>query len=287
MRVVVSTALALLAFAGNSILCRLALGEEAIDAASFTVIRLLSGIIVLALALKLTRVATDTEPPKGSWKASFMLFLYALTFSYAYVTLDTGTGALVLFGAVQITMIATGLFAGHRLGYPESLGVLTAFGGLVYLVLPGLSTPSLLGFVLMSLSGIAWGFYTLAGQGSKNPLSDTAYNFLRTLPLVILVFIISYPQAHLSPKGVLLAVVSGGLASGLGYALWYTALGGLTAIQAAVVQLLVPVIAAVGGVLFANELFSMRLGLSSVLILGGIMIVIFAKYFSEQRAKIQ
>jgi len=281
MKIILCTILALFAFAGNSILCRLALGEDTIDAASFTTIRLLSGIIVLAIILKMTN-ASRAITSKGSWKASFMLFLYAVTFSFAYISLDTGTGALILFGAVQITMILVGLLAGNKLHYFEWLGVIAAFSGFVYLVMPSLTTPSLIGFILMSVAGVAWGFYTLAGKGSESPLSDTAYNFLRTLPLVIILIVVTNQNASLSQRGILLAVLSGGIASGLGYTIWYIALGGLSSIQAAAVQLLVPVIAAIGGVLFTNEMFSLRLATSSVMILGGITAVILGKHYSEQ-----
>ncbi len=281
MKIFLCTILALFAFAGNSILCRLALGEDTIDAASFTTIRLLSGIIVLSIILKMTN-ASRAITSKGSWKASFMLFLYAVTFSFAYISLDTGTGALILFGAVQITMILVGLLAGNKLHYFEWLGVIAAFSGFVYLVMPSLTTPSLIGFILMSVAGVAWGFYTLAGKGSESPLSDTAYNFLRTLPLVIILIVVTNQNASLSQKGILLAVLSGGIASGLGYTIWYIALGGLSTIQAAAVQLLVPVIAAIGGVLFTNEMFSLRLATSSVMILGGITAVILGKHYSEQ-----
>ena len=281
MKIILCTILALFAFAGNSILCRLALGEDTIDAASLTTIRLLSGIIVLAIILKMTN-ASRAITSKGSWKASFMLFLYAVTFSFAYISLDTGTGALILFGAVQITMILVGLLAGNKLHYFEWLGVIAAFSGFVYLVMPSLTTPSLIGFILMSVAGVAWGFYTLAGKGSESPLSDTAYNFLRTLPLVIILIVVTNQNASLSQRGILLAVLSGGIASGLGYTIWYIALGGLSSIQAAAVQLLVPVIAAIGGVLFTNEMFSLRLATSSVMILGGITAVILGKHYSEQ-----
>lgn len=276
--------LALFAFAGNSVLCKLALGEGAIDAAGFTSIRLLSGSVVLALIL-LLKASGGVTASKGSWKASSMLFLYAVTFSFAYVSLDTGTGALVLFGTVQITIIFAGLYTGNRLRSFEWIGVLIAFTGFVYLVLPGLSKPSLTGFVLMTISGIAWGFYTLAGKQSKHPLSDTAYNFLRTLPLVILLVIFSSQHTSMSSKGVLLAVLSGGLASGLGYILWYIALGGLSSVQAAAVQLLVPVLAAVGGIMLTDEALSWRLVLSSLMVLGGILVVILGKYYFAPRTQ--
>jgi len=292
MKIVLCTTLALLAFAGNSVLCRLALGEGAIDAASFTIIRLLSGIIVLAIILQVTRshkviisTSTSTSTSRGSWKASFMLFVYALTFSYAYISLETGVGALILFGSVQITMIVVGLFSGNRLHYSEWFGLIGAFSGFVYLVLPELTTPSLMGFILMCVSGAAWGFYTLAGRTSKSPMRDTAFNFIRTLPLVLILTLLTFQYASLSEKGILLAVLSGSIASGVGYTVWYIALGGLSTIQAAVLQLLVPVIAALGGVLFADEVFTLRLLMSSVMVLGGIMVMILGRYYSEQYAK--
>ncbi|TQV82661.1 DMT family transporter [Exilibacterium tricleocarpae] len=281
LKIVLCTTLALLAFAGNSILCRLALGTGTIDAASFTTIRLLSGIVVLAAILQITKAGNE-QISKGSWRASFMLFLYAATFSFAYISLDTGTGALILFGSVQITMILASLISGNKLHYSEWIGMLTAFCGFVYLIMPGLATPSLMGFILMTVAGIAWGIYTLAGRGSKNPLSDTAHNFLRTLPFVAILVAATFQYANLSREGILLAVLSGGIASGLGYAVWYIALGGLLVTQAAVVQLIVPVIAAVGGVLFANEVISLRLLLSSIMILGGILTVILGKHYFSQ-----
>ena len=273
------TVFALLAFAGNSVFCRLALSANEIDAASFTTIRLLSGIVVLAVILKMANLkASNTS--KGSWKASFMLFIYAITFSYAYTTLETGTGALVLFASVQMTMVVASLFSGKKLHYLEWVGVLTAFSGFVYLVLPDLSTPSLTGFVLMAISGIAWGIYTLFGRASSNPLSDTAYNFIYTLPFVLILTAVTFQQATLSWDGILLAVLSGGIASGIGYTIWYMAVGGLSITQAAVVQLLVPAIAAMGGVLFADEILSYRLLLSSLIIFGGILAVILGRHFA-------
>ncbi len=278
MRTALFTVLALLAFAGNSILCRLALGENAIDAASFTWIRLLSGILVLIVILKIVS-PVDAAASKGSWTASFMLFLYAICFSFAYISLDTGMGALILFAAVQITIILAGLLLGNRLHFIEWLGTAVAFSGFIFLVMPGLTAPPLVGFVLMSLAGGAWGFYTLAGKDSTNPLSDTTYNFIRTLPFVMIIMLFNVRDGSYSTEGVLLAIVSGGIASGVGYTIWYMALGGLSAVQAAVVQLFVPVIASFGGVLFANEVISIRLMFSSVLILGGILTVIMSKHF--------
>lgn len=277
------TTFALLAFAGNSVLCRLALGKEGIDAGSFTLIRLLSGISVLLLLWYLTGQRSNVAPQesRGSWLAAIMLFIYALGFSYAYISLDTGTGALILFGAVQITMILVSLFRGTRLLPVEWLGLLLAFSGFVYLLKPVLNTPSLWGFILMTAAGIAWGFYTLIGRGSVNPLADTHFNFLKTLPLVViaLLALLLLGDISLTRQGVWLAMLSGGVASGIGYAVWYRALRGLSAIQAAVLQLLVPVIAAVGGVLFTDDLITLRLTVAALLVLGGIFMVVVGRYY--------
>ena len=272
----VFTTLALIAFAANSVLCRLALGERAIDAAGFTSIRLLSGAIVLLCILKL-RGNKNRSSTKGSWSAAFMLFLYAATFSFAYLTLNTGTGALILFGSVQITMILRSHLSGNRLILVEWAGVVVAFSGIVYLLLPGVSAPSLTGFSLMTLAGIAWGLYTLKGRGSTNPLSDTSYNFLRSVPFVILLGLFFLHEAHITRQGIILAAISGGITSGIGYTLWYIALRGLSATQAAVVQLSVPIIAGFGGVVFVSEQISLRLTLSALLTLGGILMVILGR----------
>lgn len=270
--------LALIAFAANSVLCRLALGTDAIDAASFTSIRLLSGAITLVIILSIVG-NNQAVASKGSWIASFTLFVYAVSFSYAYLSVDTGTGALILFGAVQITMILLSLFSGTRLSIIEWAGVITAFSGFIYLILPSITTPSLSGFVLMTVAGIAWGLYTLKGRGSKNPLMDTTYNFLRTLPFVVLLALFTMQNTNYSTDGIILALLSGGITSGLGYTIWYIALGGLSSTQAAVIQLSVPVLAALGGVLFVSESITSRLIISAVIVLGGILMVILAKYF--------
>lgn len=291
--IMASTMFALLAFAGNSVLCRLALEANTIDAASFTVIRLLSGIVVLIVAITLTKKLRASQPDshittntKGSWLAASMLFVYAVTFSYGYVSLDTGTGALVLFGAVQITMILASVILGNRLHFSEWTGLFVAFSGFVYLVMPSLTTPSLKGFFLMTVSGMAWGFYTLIGRSSQHPLGDTAYNFLRTLPFVVGLLIFTFKDARLSSEGVVLAILSGAIASGAGYFVWYIALRGLSVTQAAVVQLLVPIIAAIGGVIFTRELITLRLFESSVLVLGGILAVILGRnYFVTSALK--
>ncbi len=278
LKTIVFTGIALFAFAGNSVLCRLALGDEVIDAPSFTVIRLLSGIVVLVALLTVTKGDKKTLS-KGSWLASILLFVYAVTFSFAYISLDTGTGALILFGTVQLTMILASVAFGSKLHFSEWLGVLIAFSGFVYLIIPNLTTPSFAGFFLMVIAGIAWGGYSLKGRGSINPISDTAYNFIRTIPFVILLIVLSLRDAHLSSLGILLAILSGAIASGIGYVVWYIALRNLSIIQASVVQLLVPIIAAIGGTFFINEIISLRLVFSSIMVLGGILLVIIGRYY--------
>lgn len=280
-KTILYTALAMLAFAGNSVLCRLALADQSIDPASFTVVRLLSGVVVLITILALSK-DTVAGSSKGSWGAAGMLFIYALGFSFAYISLDTGTGALILFAAVQITMIIAGLISGTKLHAVEWLGILLAFAGFAYLVGPNVSTPSLGGLLMMTLAGVAWAFYTLAGRGSSNPLVDTSYNFLRTLPFLIILLALTLQEAQWTQRGILLAVLSGGLASGIGYAVWYRALRGLSVTLAAVVQLLVPLIAALGGVLFVGEAISLALMLASAMILGGILLVVLGRYYFIQ-----
>lgn len=288
-KTIAATTFALLAFAANSILCRMALDKNLIDAGNFTSIRLLSGIIVLFVLIKLTRSTKKVAVKpmlNGNWLATIMLFIYAATFSYGYISLDTGTGALILFGAVQITMIVASMATGNKLHWSEWAGLALAFSGFVYLITPNLTAPSLIGFLLMSISGIAWGLYSLLGKASSNPLYDTAHNFLRTTPFVIVLAIFAFNHANISLIGVILAVLSGGVASGIGYFIWYIALAGLSVTQAAVVQLFVPIIAALGGVLFASELITLRLVESSVLVLGGILIVILGRrYFVTPRSR--
>lgn len=279
------TVLALIAFAANSVLCRLALGNEAIDASSFTSIRLLSGAITLFILLSL-QGNNKAVSSNGSWAASFALFLYAITFSYAYLSLDTGTGALILFGSVQITMIILSFMAGTRLHLIEWSGVLLAFTGFVYLIFPNITTPSLNGFILMTVSGISWGIYTLKGRNSKNPLMDTTYNFVRSIPFIAVLVVFTMQNASYSTEGIILALVSGAITSGVGYTVWYIALGGLSSTQAAVIQLSVPVIAAIGGVLFVSEVITIRLVISATVVLSGILMVVLGKaYFAQISTK--
>ncbi len=272
------TALALIAFAANSVLSRMALGSNAIDASSFTAIRLLSGAIVLLVILTATR-KSEAPTTRGSWAASALLFIYALAFSYAYISLDTGTGALILAGSVQMAMVVLSLISGTRLHFIEWTGLLIAFTGFVYLVLPGVSTPSISGFLLMCASGIAWAMYTLKGHKSKSPLADTTYNFLRTIPLVIVLLVFTISDAHYTSEGILLALLAGGITSGVGYVIWYAALGGLTSTLAAVFQLSVPAIAILGGSLFVSEAVTLRLLVSATMVLGGILVVVLGGYF--------
>lgn len=275
------TSLALIAFAANSVLCRLALGNGSIDAASFTVIRLLSGAVVLCVILSFQRNNQDALS-KGSWMASFTLFLYAITFSYAYLSVDTGTGALILFGSVQITMIILSIIGGTRLHITEWFGVVIAITGFIYFILPNVSTPSMNGFILMTISGISWGVYTLIGRRSKNPLTDTTYNFVRTIPFVVLLAVFTLDNMSYSNDGVILALLSGGITSGVGYTIWYIALNDLSSTQASVIQLSVPIIAAIGGVIFVSELITFRLIISAIIVLGGILMVVLGKYFAAK-----
>ena len=277
-KTVVFTGLALVAFAANSVLCRLALADGAIDAIGFTILRLVSGAICLLVIININRKKSGSST-KGSWYAGLMLFVYAITFSIAYITIDVGTGALILFGAVQITMLLHSYISGNRFYFIEWVGIVISFAGFVYLILPGVTTPSVIGFLLMAVAGIAAGLYTLKGLVSKSPLMDTAYNFLRTIPFVIILTIVTITHLNYSTEGVLLAVLSGGIASAGGYTIWYIALGGLSTIQAAVLQLLVPAIAALGGVIFASEVLTLRLTISATMILGGILMIIFGRYF--------
>ena len=270
------TLFALIAFAANSVLTRVALGQATIDAASFATIRVVSGAAVLVLISTLSRRA-DAPQSRGSWASATMLFLYAVPFSFAYLSLSTGTGALILFGLVQVTMILAALGSGERPHFWEWVGLVLAFAGLVYLVSPGLTAPSPIGSLLMAVAGVSWGLYSLWGRGSANPLADTTRNFVRAVPLVIGVSLMALSQASLSGTGVLLAILSGALASGLGYVVWYAALRGLTRTRAATVQLSVPVLAAMGGVFFLSEDVSLRLALSAMLILGGVGVAIMSK----------
>jgi drug/metabolite transporter (DMT)-like permease len=275
MRVIVLTVLAMLAFAANSVLARLALSSGAIDAAAFTGVRLASGALVLGLLLWLRagRPAVLTRLT-GSWAQSAALFGYAICFSLAYNLLGASMGALILFASVQIGMVARAVWAGDRPAPLEWVGLLAAAGAFIYLVSPGLAAPHPLGAALMIVAGLCWAGYSLLGRGSSQPLSDTAGNFIRCLPLAVLLGIVGVAMATPRLDGLLLAMASGALASGLGYAIWYAALPHLSRTRAAVVQLSVPVIAGFGAVVFIGEAVTPRLLIASALILGGIAVAV-------------
>jgi drug/metabolite transporter (DMT)-like permease len=273
-RILALTSLAMIAFAGNSLLCRAALNHTSIDAASFTTIRLMSGAVMLWLVARLRR---GTYTGAGNWLSAFVLFAYAAGFSFAYVSLPAATGALLLFGAVQATMIGHGIWTGERLRRLQLFGLMLAFGGLVGLLLPGLSAPPLHGAVLMLGAGVAWGIYSLRGKGAGDPTRVTAGNFLRAVPIAAALSVFMSNGTAVDSAGFWYAVSSGALASGIGYAIWYTVLPALKATNAATVQLSVPVIAALGAIVFLGEAITLRLVLASVAILGGIALVILEK----------
>ena len=283
------TALALASFAANSILCRLALADGEIDPAGFTLIRLVSGAVLLALLLRGSRSRRD-EPPGGygnqsnagrAWLSGGLLFAYAGPFSFAYVGLSAGAGALILFGSVQATMLWVSIIRGDAPSPLQWLGLALALAGLANLVSPGLAAPPLISALLMAVAGIAWGIYSLRGQGEKNPIRSTAENFLFSVPFALTTALLLIAGLHASPNGALLAIASGALTSGLGYVLWYAALPKLGTTRAAIVQLVVPVMAAAGGVVLLGETFTGRLALSSIVILSGVGIALYGRHRSS------
>jgi drug/metabolite transporter (DMT)-like permease len=279
-RIAMSTVVAMLAFAGNSLLCRLALKGTQIDAASFTLVRIAAATLVLG-GILLARGGAGRSAARraGSWASALALIGYAGTFSFAYVRLAAGTGALLLFGAVQATMIGYGIATGVRLAPMQWLGLLLALAGLVWLVLPGLAAPDPVSSALMIAAGVGWGVYSLRGRGQADPVAATAGNFLRALPIALAVSLaaLAFAHARFDATGVAYAAASGALTSGLGYVVWYAALKGLKPATAATVQLSVPVITAAGGVLLLGEALTARLVASSVAILGGIALVVLSK----------
>lgn len=276
-RVFALTVLALCAFAANSLLCRWALAEPSIDAASFTTIRLLTG--ALALWLLLAWLGGERPPPRPGrhWLPAAMLFAYAIAFSLAYLSLSAGTGALILFGGVQLTMLLAGWRSGERPMPRQWVGLLLAFAGLAWLVAPGVAAPSPSGAALMAIAGIAWGVYSLLGRGAENPALTTARNFVRAVPFALAASLLALPHVSISPQGLLLATLSGALASGLGYIVWYAALPSLSATRAASVQLAVPVLAAVAGVILLDEPLTPRLLAAGSVILGGIALAVLGR----------
>ena len=294
----------MIAFASNSLLCRAALKQTDIDAATFTFTRIFSGAVTLWLLMHVRRKTAAnrtasilvenfsssllaTHMPRrssakaghpslrdGTWSSAFALFVYAAGFSFAYVALSAGTGALLLFGAVQATMILWGLHKGERLNTIQIVGFIVAVTGLIVFLFPGLSAPPLAGSILMLGAGVAWGIYSLRGKGEQNPVSVTAGNFVRAVPFATALGIIFAPWTHLNLAGISYAIISGAVTSGLGYVIWYSALPGLRAASAAIVQLSVPVLAAAGGILLLGEPITLRYMLASVAVLGGIAVVV-------------
>lgn len=275
LRTALFTSAAMLAFAANSLLCRLALQHASIDAASFSSLRLVSGAAMLALLVRLR--SGRPAQAGGDWVAAAMLFTYVAFFSFAYLQLSAGTGALILFGAVQMTMFGAGLRAGEAFAPMSWTGLALAVAGLVFLVSPGLSAPPPLGAAMMAVAGVAWGVYSLRGRGQADPLAATAGNFLRAAPMALVLSALLLSRSHAEPAGVALAIASGALTSGVGYVIWYAALKGLTAMRAATVQLSVPPIAAFGGVLLLSEAITPRLATASAAILGGIALVLASR----------
>lgn len=282
------TTLALFAFAGNSLLCRMALAQQHIDAASFTSIRLVSGSLMLiflyyATQSKVSEVNTKSalnQTKNVSWLGAMSLFIYALFFSYAYLDLATGTGALILFSFVQLSIVVINYFQGNKVSARQIVALVIALCGLSYLVYPDLQTPSFLGFILMAIAGIAWAVYTIIGKKSLNALADTRTHFIRTTPLVIMLAIVVYvfvDNIKISPQGFILAAVSGVITSGLGYFLWFKSLKYLTSLQAGILQLLVPIIAIILGIVFLNEAITTRLIIATAIIITGIYLLITNK----------
>ncbi len=271
-RTIILTSLAMIAFAANSLLCRAALKHTAIDAASFTSVRLVFGAAILYVIAAMSR-----NKVRGSRISALMLFVYAAGFSYAYVKLSAATGALLLFGAVQATMISCGMLKGERLKKMQAAGLMLALAGLVILLLPGISAPPLEASLLMLIAGVAWGIYSLKGRGKGNPIGVSAGNFLYAIPAAAALSLMMHGSASMDKAGFLYAAASGALASGLGYAIWYTVLPTLKATHAATIQLSVPVIAALGGIAFLGEPLNFRLVIASIATLGGIALVIMER----------
>jgi len=265
------TAVAMVAFAANSVLCRLALGAGLIDAASFATVRTISGAVLLAAILLLRQ---ETVAARPDWRSVVALYLYMVFFAFAYLSLSAGTGALILFGAVQLTMFTVALRSGEHFPLVSWAGLALAIAGLVYLVSPGLTAPDPLGAALMTIAGISWGAYSLVGRSAKDPVEATAHNFLYAVPLVVATSLVFIGDLAVTAAGAAYAVVSGAVASGVGYVIWYTALRGLTGTGAATVQLSVPVIAAIGGVILLSETVTLRLVVASAATLGGVALVL-------------
>jgi drug/metabolite transporter (DMT)-like permease len=301
MRVFILTLAAMIAFASNSLLCRAALKQTSIDPASFTFVRIFSGAVALCLIMTIRRspsavaavcdhrdspVGAHRAPLQGNWASAFALFVYAVGFSFAYIDLSAGTGALLLFGAVQATMILWGFRKGERLDATEVAGIAIALLGLVILVFPGISAPPLVESIFMLGAGVAWGIYSLRGRTTTNAAAATAGNFLRAVPFALLINLIMLPRMRFDSLGLIYAAISGAITSGLGYIIWYAALSGLKAASAATVQLSVPVLAATGGILLLHEPITLRYLIASIAVLGGILLVFIEKQRTSLPARI-
>jgi len=285
-QILLLTSVAMVAFAGNSLLCRFALAQSGLDPASFTTIRLVAGALMLGIIVAIGRrsSAPDGLRSSGSWLSGFALFAYAARFSFAYVSLTAATGALVLFGAVQISMVGYAISQGGRLGAVKIAGLLLALAGLTCLLWPGLSAPPPVASLLMLIAGLAWGVYTLRGRGAKDPLRTTAVNFLMSIPFTLVLSVVMVNKVHVSETGIWFAIASGALTSGVGYAIWYWVLPFLKATNASIVQLSVPVIAVFGGAVLLKEPVTLRLFITSIVILGGIALVtVEAKTVGDDR----
>ena len=269
MRVFLLTAAALIGFAANSLLTRSALGQGLLDAGSFTAIRLVSGAATLILLSRLRRAAQSED---GDWISALALAGYAICFTIAYTRIGASVGALILFGAVQLTMIGTGLARGERPRRLDWIGLSLAAAGLLVFTLPGVTAPDLAGSLLMATAGVSWGAYSLIGRRRRDPLGATAGNFLRA-SLIGAIFLGAWLRwLHVTPHGVLLALASGSLASGVGYTLWYAVLPSLAAWRAAILQLVVPVLTALAAIVLLNEPLTTRIVVSTVLIIGGVVL---------------
>jgi drug/metabolite transporter (DMT)-like permease len=295
----------MIAFASNSLLCRAALTKSSIDPATFTFLRIFSGAVALWLIMSIRKkmVADRTASPLvetfcnsslivrylslryGNWISAVALFAYAAGFSFAYTSLSAGTGALLLFGAVQATMILRGLHKGERLNTIQIVGFIVAVTGLVVLVFPGLSAPPLISSILMLGAGLAWGIYSLRGKGEQNPAGVTTGNFVRAVPFAAALSIIFLPWTNYSLAGITYAIISGAVTSGLGYVIWYSALPGLKTASAATVQLSVPVLAATGGILLLGEPLTLRYLLASIAVLSGIALVVATPHYQLNFSK--
>ncbi|MFV5533278.1 DMT family transporter [Acinetobacter pittii] len=273
-------ALVMVAFAANSVLCRLALAGQHIDPMTFSLIRVASGAVVL-LGLFLYSTSSQTKV-QWSLKNAFFLAVYILAFSYAYLQIDAGIGALLLFGVVQLTMVLYGYWQGEQIGIYRGIGLCIALAGIIVLLLPGAHTPDWQYALIMMISGLAWAGYSIAGRNMMQPIGSTLANFTLAVPMVLLANILLAQDRYIDMQGWVLAILSGGVTSSGAYVLWYAILKHIDRVTASTVQLSVPCLAIIGGSLFVNETVTGRVFLSSFMVLFGILLVI---YIRPQKAK--